>query len=57
MKRLIQLTLLLLISVSVNSKTTCLSTCPAKKVQITEVKTISTGVDENDWILNTRFKY
>lgn len=56
MKKLIKLTLLLLISLTVNSKNTCLISCP-KTAEASKMAEISAGVDENDWILNTRFKY
>lgn len=59
MKKMIKLLLLLVISVTVNSKDVCTSNCTVK---LTEARLKASHaselmIDENDWILNTRFKY
>ncbi len=58
MKKIIKLFLLLVISVSVSSSPICNGTCPltALKAKLKIVE-YTPAVDENDWILNTRFKY
>ncbi len=60
MKKFIKLILLLLVSFTVNSKNLCTSDCVVKRL---EAKIEASGygndlkVDENDWVLHTRFKY
>lgn len=59
MKKFIKLLLLLLVSITVDSKNTCTDACPLK-LNETKIKTAYSDqlrVDENDWILQTRFKY
>jgi hypothetical protein len=58
MKKIIKLLLLLVISLTVNSKDVCTSTCPVKALEAKlKISSSDPGIDENDWILNTRFKY
>ncbi|MFT3908506.1 MAG: hypothetical protein QM737_03720 [Ferruginibacter sp.] len=59
MKKITKLLLFLAISMSVNSTPLCNSTCPIKALDA-KLKAASVdqlNIDENDWILNTRFKY
>ncbi len=63
MKKITKLILLLLVSMTVDSKNTCINACPVKPLKETGAKLRSAANsgqfigDENDWILNTRFKY
>lgn len=58
MKKIIKLLLLLLVSLTVDSKTLCTTDCAKKAIQ-SNLKSANyeQAIDENNWILNTRFKY
>ena len=58
-KLLLILSFFLVVSISVDSKNTCLTSCPAKAME-TKLKSAANNNfigDQKDWILNTRFKY
>jgi len=59
MKKITKLLLLLVISLSVNSTPVCTSNCPLKALEakLKAANADQLNIDENDWILNTRFKY
>ncbi|MBS1741873.1 MAG: hypothetical protein JST81_02455 [Bacteroidetes bacterium] len=59
MRTIIKIILLLVISFSVNSKDVCTTVCEVKNLEaiLKAPKHPDTMVDENDWILNTRFRY
>ena len=58
-KLLLILTLFLVVSFSVDSKNTCLTSCPAKAMEKKMKSAANSNFigDQNDWIINTRFKY
>lgn len=59
MKKFTKLLMLLVISMSVNSSPVCNSACPLNAIEakLQEAKSDQQTIDENDWILHTRFKY